>query len=160
MGQRPSCPSQVFWDSCGPTQCPQRILLCSHRLAAGPQTPRSYWQRTQTGARWSESRWGCNVSEEVSGKLWYFIFSFVNLLTYTIVLKFGVCNFVFYFFIINKLIHLFSNDASTWLEITVKLQNISISNKYCSFELSVHPRILKKIVFPQNIKQHNCFQYW
>jgi len=29
------------------------------------------------------------------------------------------------------------------------LQKISISNKYCSFELSVHQRILKKLWFPQ-----------
>jgi len=31
----------------------------------------------------------------------------------------------------------------------IMLQKISISNKYCSFELSVHQRILKKLWFPQ-----------
>ncbi len=40
------------------------------------------------------------------------------------------------------------------------LQKISISSKYCSFELSVHQRILKRKMyqgFHKNTKQHNSF---
>ncbi len=39
--------------------------------------------------------------------------------------------------------------------------NVYISNKYSSFELSTHLRILKKnyYVFHKNIKPHNCFQH-
>jgi len=39
------------------------------------------------------------------------------------------------------------------------LQSISISNRYCSFELSIHQSILHNV--QTNIKQqHNCFQHW
>ncbi len=40
--------------------------------------------------------------------------------------------------------------------------SFSISNKYCSYELSICQRILKKIKcisFHKNIGQHNCFQH-
>ncbi len=44
-----------------------------------------------------------------------------------------------YFFVMNKLILLFSKDALNWSKVTVKtlimLQKVSISNKCCSFEL-------------------------
>ncbi len=43
---------------------------------------------------------------------------------------------------------LFSKDTLHWSKLTVKtfimLQNTNILNKYCSFELSIHQRILKK----------------
>ncbi len=56
-------------------------------------------------------------------------------------------------------IKLIQSDSKGFL----MLQKISISNKHCSFELSIHQRILKNkinIVFYQNIWQHNCFQHW
>ncbi len=56
----------------------------------------------------------------------------------------------------KKLILLFIKDALKWEKVTVKtfimLQKISISNKCCSFELSIHLWILKKLNvsrFPQ-----------
>ncbi len=39
----------------------------------------------------------------------------------------------------------------------------SISDKCCSFELSIHLWILKNKIyhgFHRNIVQHNCFQHW
>ncbi len=45
----------------------------------------------------------------------------------------------------------------------IMLQKISILNKCCSSELSIHLWILKnKIyhIFHKNIVQHNCFQHW
>ncbi len=36
---------------------------------------------------------------------------------------------------------------------------ISVFNKCCSFEVSVHQRILIDHGFHQNIKQNNCFQH-
>ncbi len=49
-----------------------------------------------------------------------------------------------------------------WSNVTVKtfimLQNNNISNKCCTFELSIHQRILEKYHgFHKDIKQHNCF---
>ncbi len=59
-----------------------------------------------------------------------------------------------------KVIPLFSKHAFNWSKVTVKtfimLQKIFILNKCCSFELSIHQRILKKMYhcFHKNIKQH------
>ncbi len=66
----------------------------------------------------------------------------------------------------KKLMFLFRKDALNWSKVTIKtnimLQKISISNKCCCFELSIHQRITenKMYRFPQNIGQHNCFQHW
>ncbi len=40
------------------------------------------------------------------------------------------------------------------------LQKIYISNKHCSFEVSIHQNIQKKMYhgFHKNIKQHKCFE--
>ncbi len=49
----------------------------------------------------------------------------------------------------HLIILLFSQDAFIWSEVTVKtfimLQNISKSNKCCSFELSIHQSIQKRL---------------
>ncbi len=50
----------------------------------------------------------------------------------------------------KKLILRFSKNALNWSKVTVKtfmLQKISISNKWCSFELSIHQRILKNKMY-------------
>ncbi len=61
---------------------------------------------------------------------------------------------------------LFSKDTLNWSKVTVILQTISISNKCCSFELSIHlwilenkmyhsfdKKILVSIYTPKNIQQ-------
>ncbi len=70
-------------------------------------------------------------------------------------------------FFFNKLILLFSKGALNGSEVPVKtflmLQKISILNKCCSFELSIHLWILKNKMhhgFHKNIVQHNSFQHW
>ncbi len=81
-----------------------------------------------------------------------------------------LCMYVHYhsksFFDINY-IFLFCTDALNWSKVTVKtfimLQNISISNKCCSFELSVQLWILKNKTYPgfhKNMQQHNGFLHW
>jgi len=56
-----------------------------------------------------------------------------------------------------------TKDALNCLKVTVNmfimLQTLSISNKYCSFELSVHQIILKKIVYTTvlNTDKNNMF---
>ncbi len=56
-------------------------------------------------------------------------------------------------FLLKKLILLFSKDALNWSKVTVKifimLQNIYFSKKCCSFELSIHHRILKMFLEQQ-----------
>ncbi len=58
---------------------------------------------------------------------------------------------------------LFSKDALNWSKVTVKifiiLQKISISNKCCSFELSIHLWILKNKMyqFPQKYSAAQLF---
>ncbi len=67
----------------------------------------------------------------------------------------------------RKFMLLFSKDSLNGSKVSVKtfimLPNISISNKCCSFELSIHLWILKNKMhygFHKNIGQHNCFQHW
>ncbi len=57
-------------------------------------------------------------------------------------------NFKSLLIFLKKWILLFSIDALNWSKVTVKtftmLQKILIENKFCSFELSIHQRILTK----------------
>ncbi len=63
---------------------------------------------------------------------------------------------------------LFSKDALNWSKVTVKIHNVTkipISNKCCSFERSIHQRIVKNKTYHSlfirvDMKQHNCFQHW
>ncbi len=77
-------------------------------------------------------------------------------LRYTIQ-TFGVNKIKKYIYIL-----LFIKDALNWSKVSfIMLQNISISNKCCSFELSGHQRILTNKMYHsshKNMKQHNCFQ--
>ncbi len=61
-------------------------------------------------------------------------------------------------FFLKKLIFSFSKHALNWLKVTVKtfiINKISLSNKCCSFELSIHQKILKQNVslFPHEAAQ-------
>ncbi len=92
--------------------------------------------------------------------LWYLLMLFLKccyIYNYT-VQKFEV-SIYFYFF--KKLMLIFSKDVLNWSKMTkdIMLHNISMLYKCCSFELSIHLRILetKKRTyqhFHKNIKQY------
>ncbi len=73
--------------------------------------------------------------------------------SYTTIQSLGQVRFL------GEIIHFFSKDALIKSAFTVS-QKISISNKCCAFEFSIHQEILKPVYHDnhKNIKQQNCVQ--
>ncbi len=63
--------------------------------------------------------------------------------------------YTIYSYFSRKLLFLFSRNMLNWSKVTVRTFIIAYKNVCCSFELSVHQRIMKMYyIFHKNIKHH------